>query len=173
MLLHTLVSRLGLLPECPWSGTDNTEPALLTFPAPRPARRRRRSSARFYSCRDPKAIARSKSAGLHRATKCLWSVNGENRLGEKPWSSPLWWTDGACKFWLKYPVRSFIQKQVFSSYRNPSVPNKAFNFKEIQWMPSKCIAVPCMPLIIESFFHRYWIWYLICHSVKLCRYLDE
>ncbi|KAG2631759.1 hypothetical protein PVAP13_2NG045900 [Panicum virgatum] len=40
-------------------------------PAPRPARRRRSSSARFYSCRDPKAIVRSKSAGLHRATKCL------------------------------------------------------------------------------------------------------
>jgi hypothetical protein len=73
MLLHTS-GVLGFLPECPWSsGTDDTEPASLISPAPRPARRRRPTSARFYSWGDPKAITGSRSAGLHRATKCLWA----------------------------------------------------------------------------------------------------
>ena len=98
------VSSLGFLPECPWSGTDKYWTGVSHFS----------SSSTSSLLRQILLLERSKgdhSIQISRSPpRNQMPVNGENRLGEKPWSSPLWGTDGACKFLAKYPVRSFIKQ---------------------------------------------------------------
>jgi len=117
------VSSLGFLPECPWSGTDKYWTGVSHFS----------SSSTSSLLRQILLLERSKGDHPIQISRSpprnQMPVNGENRLGEKPWSSPLW------------GIQEF-HKAAFSSHRNSRVPNKAFNFDKVPWTSFKCIAVP-------------------------------